>query len=133
MAVGAAMQRSPSRNRARGGGNVWLAAILASVMLLGCSAPARNGPALAALAHGAGALKPGQGRVVVYREKGYGGIADAGWKVDLDGETMGKVKTGTFIYKDRPAGPHKLVLDFDTFPRPSHREFDVAPGHVYVF
>jgi len=88
---------------------------------------------LAALAHGTGALKPGQARIVVYREKSYGGLVDNGWKVNLDGEPMGSVKTGTFIYKDRPAGPHKLVLEWDPFPRPSHREVDVVSGRTYVF
>jgi hypothetical protein len=42
-------------------------------------------------------------RVVVVRpEKGFFGV-DGAFPVELDGEPLGELKTGTFAYPDRPA------------------------------
>jgi hypothetical protein len=59
---------------------------------------------------------------------------DIGWKVYLDEAAMGDLKTGTFVYSDRPAGPHQLF-----FARPgdlsrgSQQSFSAAPGRTYFF
>jgi hypothetical protein len=100
-------------------------------MLSGCAATLREGTSLAALAQRA--PKAGLARVAVYRHKGYAGLFDIGWKVELDGTPMAGIKTGTFVYRDVPAGPHRLVFLGDQFPRPSHHEFNAAAGRTYAF
>jgi hypothetical protein len=104
---------------------------LAAAVLSGCAATAREGTSLAAMAQRA--PKPGQARIAVYRHKGYGGLFDVGWKVGLDGEPMPGLKTGTFVYRDVPAGRHQLVFLTDHFPRVSRHEFDAAAGRTYAF
>src|SRR5260370_40426254 len=50
----------------------------------------------------------------------------------VDGAPMGDLKTGTFVYRDRPAGSHKLTFERpgDLF-RESHQEFAAAAGRTY--
>lgn len=109
-------------------------ASVAIALVAGCAGPTRTGASLDTLTKTAGAPKAGQARIVVLRDKGYAGLFDAGWKVHLDGVPMGDLKTGTFVYRDRPAGPHQL-----TFARPadmsraSYHQFAAAPARTYVF
>ena len=99
-------------------------------MVAGCMGPTRTGASLDALS----APKPGLARIVVLRDKAYPGMFDIGWKVYLDEAAMGDLKTGTFVYSDRPAGPHQLF-----FARPgdlsrgSQQSFSAAPGRTYFF
>jgi hypothetical protein len=106
--------------------------LLAAVMLSGCATAGRDGPPYSALAQSKGPPKAGQARIIVFRE-GSPGLFNVAWDVTLDGAAMGGVRTSTFIYRDVPAGRHKLVLLFDPFPRPSTLEFDVASGRTYAF
>ncbi len=79
-------------------------------------------------------LKPGVARVYVLRDKAYPGIFDTGWQAYLDEAPMGDLKTGTFVYIDRPPGPHRLY-----FARPgdlyraSQQEISVLGGRTYYF
>ena len=107
--------------------------VLAAALLAGCSVTARDGASFSALAKSMGPPKAGQARIIVFRDPAFAGIADPAWPVTIDGEAMGKVRTGEFIYRDRPGGRHKLVLQWDPFPRPSFLEFDATPGRTYVF
>lgn len=108
--------------------------LLAVTVVTGCAAPARTGATLDALTKNIGTPKAGHARVFVLRDKAFAGIIDAGWNVHLDGQTMGDLKTGTFVYLDRPAGRHQL-----TFARGgdlahvSRLDFDVAGGRSYYF
>ena len=103
-------------------------------MLAACSGPARTGATFDGLTKSVGTPKPGQARVVVLRDKGFGGIFDAGWQVRLDGNPMGEIKTGTFAYRDVSSGAHKLTFSRPgDFARESHNTFTAAAGHTYFF
>jgi hypothetical protein len=108
--------------------------LLLAAALCGCVTTASTGPSLSELARSVGPPKAGQARIVVFRDKGVGGlVGGVGWDVNLDGQPMGSVKFGTFVYRDRPGGRHQLELLFDPFPRPSRHAFDAVPGRTYVF
>ena len=108
--------------------------ILAVTAVTGCAAPARTGATLDALTKNIGMPKPGHARVFVLRDKAFAGIIDAGWNVQLDGQTMGDLKTGTFVYLDRPAGRHHLSFSRGgDLAHVSRLDFDVAGGRTYYF
>ena len=111
---------------------VALLSVLMVVMISGC-APARSGAEFAALSQIIGPPKTGQARIVVFREQAYGGLFDVGWDVKLDGQTMRDLKTGTYVYADRPAGRHQLSSSMAMFPDVTQRDFTVAPGKTYYF
>jgi hypothetical protein len=76
----------------------------------------------------------GQSRIAVVRGKGFTDIFDSGWEVRLDGNPMGDLKTGTFVYRDRPAGRHLLSFQrLGDLSRASQLEVTTAPGRTYVY
>ena len=79
-------------------------------------------------------LKPGLSRIFVLRDRAYGGIFDTGWQAYLDEAPMGDLKTGTFVYLDRPPGSHRLYFarPGDLF-RASQQEISVLPGAHLLF
>lgn len=109
-----------------------LTLLVLTAILSGCTTTAQNGPPYSALAQSMGPPKAGQARIIVFRG-GSPALFNTPWDVTLDGTPLGGVGMGTFIYRDVPAGRHKLVLLFDPFPRPSTLEFDVAGGRTYAF
>jgi hypothetical protein len=111
-----------------------LGALFVALLLAGCAAPTRTGATLDQLNAKIGGPGQGRARIVVIRDKEAGTLIDAGWKVSLDGAVMGDLKSGTFVYRDRRAGPHKLFFwRPGDFSRASIREFVAAPGRTYVF
>ena len=104
-------------------------ALVVATAAAGC-APTRTGATLDAIAP----PKPGVARVFVLRDKSFGNIIDTGFQAYLDEAPMGDLKTGTFVYRDVPAGPHKLFFarPLEMF-RGSHQEFSAAPGRSYYF
>lgn len=111
-----------------------VAALAATVALASCAGPTRTGASFETLSKSVGAPKPGHGRIIVLRDKAFPGIFDVGWQVRLDGEPMGDLKTGTFVYRDRAGGPHQLTFErAGDFSRASHRSFSVAAGRTYYF
>jgi hypothetical protein len=98
------------------------------VVMAALSGCAREGLDFASVSQGSGGPKNGQGRIVVLLEKGYGGLLDHGYPVSLDGEPMGELRTGTFLYRDRPAGRHELSVNEWDFPGVTKQEIAVAPG-----
>jgi hypothetical protein len=104
--------------------------VLAIVAVFAGCAPIRTGATLDALA----APKPGLARVFVLRDRAFGGLFDTGWQAYLDETPMGNLKTGTFVYLDRPAGQHRLFFarPGDLF-RASQQEISVLPGRTYYF
>ena len=108
---------------------LWLAAI----MLAGCAAT-RDGAEFASVAHTLGPPKPGHARIVIMREKGFGGLVDYGYAVTLDGRPLGgELKTGTFLYADAPAGRHELGVKVFSFPGETRQELAATPGRTYFF
>jgi hypothetical protein len=113
---------------------LWRVLVLSilTAALSGC-VTAREGVEFASISRSTGAPKAGQGRIVVLREAGYAGIIDQGYSVALDGEPMGELKTGTFLYLDRPAGRHQLSVDELGFPGVTRQDISVASGRTYFF
>jgi hypothetical protein len=106
--------------------------LFAIVVSAGC-APARTGATLDDLNKKVGGPRGGQTRIVVIRPKDMT-LIDSGWKVYLDDAVMGDLKTGTFLYRDRPAGPHKLMFARPgEFARASTQELSASAGRTYVF
>jgi hypothetical protein len=106
--------------------------LVACVLLCGCETQ-RNGLDYSAMTEKLGTPKAGQARVVVLREKAYGGIVDGSWDVQLDGAPMNGLKTGTYVYADRPAGPHQLTATETAFPGVTRRDFSAQSGRTYFF
>ena len=122
-------------------GNLGIVVSLARATLLfltvavisGCAAPARNGASFTAASQTLGPPKAGNARIVVFRDKGYAGLIDAGWPIRINDAPMGNVKTGTFIYADRPAGRLQLSFIGSNLPRASRHDVNAAPGRTYFF
>jgi Protein of unknown function (DUF2846) len=117
------------------GGWMFLRALVllsAAVLLCGCETE-RDGIDYSAMTQRVGAPRPGQARVVILREKGYGGITDAAWEIQLDGAPMNGLRSGTYVYSDRPAGPHQLTATEPAFPGVTHRDITAQAGQTYFF
>jgi hypothetical protein len=106
--------------------------LIVAALLCGCET-ARNGLDYSAMAQKLGPPKAGQARIVVLREKAYGGIIDGDWEVQLDGGPMKGLKTGTYVYADRPAGRHQLTATEAAFPGVTRRDVTVESGRTYFF
>jgi hypothetical protein len=109
-------------------------AFAALTLAAGCAGPTRTGPTFDALAQTIKAPKGKNARIVVLRDKAFPGIFDVGWQARLDGAPMEDLKTGTFVYRDVPAGAHKLTFERGgDLSRESHQEFVAASGHTHFF
>jgi hypothetical protein len=106
-----------------------IAVAVVACALAGCTSE-RTGLDFAALSQKVGPPKPGQARVVVMREKGLG---DAGYNVGLDGAPMSDLKTGTYVYADKPAGHHDLSSTAALFPGETHKDITLVAGRTYFF
>lgn len=106
--------------------------LVVAAVLSGCVTE-RSGADYTALSQRVGAPKPGQARIVVLREKGYGGIVDQGWDVKLDGVPMRDLKTGTFVYADRPQGRHQLSANMELFSGVTQVDVQAESGRTYFF
>jgi hypothetical protein len=103
-----------------------------AVLISGCVTE-RSGADYPSLSQRIGTPRPGQARIVVFREKGYAGIADEGWDVKLDGTPLRPLKTGTFIYTERPAGHHDLSASMQLFSGDTHVDVAAETGRTYFF
>ncbi|MCK9919512.1 DUF2846 domain-containing protein [Microbacteriaceae bacterium K1510] len=113
---------------------VALPIVLVTLFLMAGCAPTRTGATLDELNGKVGGPGGKQARIVVLRAKDVGDLFDSGWQVYLDEVPMGDLKTGTFVYRDRPAGPHKLAFArAGDLSRASTHDFDAASGRTYVF
>ena len=117
-----------------GGVMLWRIVVLSivAVTIAGC-VTTRAGVDFASLSQKSGPTKPGQARIVVFREQAYGGLFDQGWDVKLDGQPMGDMKTGTYVYADRPAGRHQLSSEMVGFPGVTQRDITVTAGRTHFF
>jgi hypothetical protein len=106
--------------------------LVAAVMLCGCETE-RGGLDYSAMMQKVGPPRSGMSRMVVLREKAFGGIIDAGWDVQLDEAPMSGLKTGTYVYTDRPAGRHQLTATEPAFPGVTRRDITAESGHTYFF
>jgi Protein of unknown function (DUF2846) len=102
-----------------------------AVFLSGCASE-RSGFDYAGVMQKLGPPRPGQSRIVVLQEKASGLTATVS-DVKLDGGPMGILKTGTYIYADRPAGRHQLLATETLFPGESKRDIKTESGRTYFF
>lgn len=106
--------------------------LLVAVLLSGCETE-RSGLDYSAMMQKIGPPRAGQSRIVVLREKGYAGLTDPGWDVKLDGGPMADLKTGTYVYVDRPPGQHQISATAALFPGVSQRDISTQSGRTYFF
>jgi Protein of unknown function (DUF2846) len=106
-----------------------VALLMGAVLLWGCASE-RIGADYAAITQKVGPPRAGQARIVVLQEKtnAYGATA---CDVKLDGILMGRLKTGTYVYADRPAGRHQLLATETMFPGESKRDITTESGRTY--
>jgi hypothetical protein len=105
---------------------------MAALLLSGCVTE-RGGADYASMVQKVGPPPAGQARIVVLREQGFAGIVDQGWDVRLDGGPMTDLKTGTYVYVDRPAGRHQLSATASMFPGVSQYDVAAVSGRTYFF
>jgi hypothetical protein len=79
----------------------------------------------------AGPLKPGMARIVVIRQEKVFTNMLRDFPVKVDNEAVGGVKTGGFVYVDRPAGRHVVSIDLWDIPGVSRYEIKAAAGRTY--
>lgn len=113
---------------------LWRIAMLLAVAVLisGC-VTTRTGADFASLSQKIGTPKAGQARIVVFREQAFGGLADQGWDVKLDGQPLSDLKTGTYVFADRPAGRHQLSSEMVLFPGVTQRDITLTAGRTHFF
>lgn len=108
-------------------------ACAAAALLSGCVSD-QVGTDYAAIAQKVGPPKAGQSRVVVFQEKRQGlSMAFCACDMKLDGEPIGKVIVGSYVYADRPAGRHQLIASEALFPGDTKRDFATESGRTYYF
>lgn len=111
----------------------WVVLFAISAILSGCVSDG-VGTDFASVAQKVGPPKAGQSRVVVFQEKRKGlSIALCACQIAVDGNPVGKVIAGTYVYADRPAGRHQLIVTESLFPGETRREFATVPGRTYYF
>jgi hypothetical protein len=108
---------------------ITLSALL--VLIAGCAT--RNGSDFTSLSQSIGPPKAGQARVVILREKAFAGLIDQGWEGKVDGEQMRDLKTGTYVYADRPAGRHRLSSTVWGWPGETQYDVTLAAGRTNFF
>jgi Protein of unknown function (DUF2846) len=107
--------------------------LMVAGLLSGCVSD-RTGFDYAAIVQKVGPPKSGQSRIVVLSEKSGGvGLDAALCDLMVDGGPTSRVKPGTYVYVDRPAGRHELVASQTLFPGDTKREVTTASGRTYFF
>jgi hypothetical protein len=106
--------------------------LVVAALLCGCETD-RQGLDYSEMLRKVGPPGSGKSRIVVLREKGYAGIADPGWDVRLDGGPMADLKTGTYVYLDRPPGQHQISATAAMFPGTSQVDISTQSGRTYFF
>jgi Protein of unknown function (DUF2846) len=116
-----------------GGVMLWRIPMLSivAVLISGC-VTAKNGADVASPSQKIGGPKPGQARIVVFREPAFG-LIDPGVEVKLDGQLLGDLKAGTYAYTDRPAGQHQLSCESAAFPGVTRQAITVTAGRTHFF
>lgn len=109
----------------------WVGLCVGVMLLSGCVTG--SGTDYAGLAKKLGAPTAGQSRVVILQEKRSNLVSYCICDMKVDGADIGKVKTGTFIYADRPSGVHVLTADELLYAGQTKREIRTEAGRTYFF
>jgi hypothetical protein len=109
-------------------------ALWAGAMLLSGCVSDGVGTGYASIAQKVGPPRGGQSRIVVLQPNREGlSLALCACDMKLDGNPIGKVVAGTYVYADRPAGRHELVAGETLFPGETKRDFTTVSGRTYYF
>lgn len=104
---------------------------VAAVLLSGCMTE-RTGFDYSAVTQKIGAPRAGHSRIVVLQEKN-NSLGATVCDVKLDGSPVGRLKIGTYVYADLPAGRHQLLATEAMFPGESRRDITTQAGRTYFF
>jgi len=108
-----------------------IVSLLWLIALAGCAGGGQTGPALESLA----SMTPPRGgtaRIVVMRtENGFMGAGDRSFGIKLDEQPMGDLMTGSFVYRDTPAGPHQIGADLWDIPGVTRYDVNAVAGRTY--
>jgi hypothetical protein len=108
-------------------------AILVSIALSLCSCThTRSGPTYDSMFQNA-SPQTENSRIVVFRNQAFTGLYDRAWDIKVDGQIIGALRAGTFVYVDCPPGHHGLSLDLWDEPGTSRASVDTTGGHAYFF
>ena len=110
----------------------WVASVLAALLLCSCQTTDRNGFDYATMTQKVGPPKAGQARIVMLREKTFR-IVDSDFRFELDGAPIRGLKTGTYVYADRPAGRHRFTATEDGFPGTTEIDISIQSGQTYFY
>jgi hypothetical protein len=106
---------------------------ISAIVLSGCVSDG-VGTDFASVAQKIGPPRAGQSRIVVFQAKREGlSMALCGCDVAIDGSPIGRVTVGKYVYTDRPAGRHQLVVTESMFPGETKLETATVPGRTYYF
>ncbi|HXH47721.1 MAG TPA: DUF2846 domain-containing protein [Bradyrhizobium sp.] len=103
------------------------------VMLVGCVTN-QVGTDFASVSKKVGPPRAGHSRVVLLQDKRDGlSMAVCACEVKLDGAPLGKVVPGKYVYADRPAGRHQLLVTELLFPGDTKREIVMEAGRTHFY
>jgi hypothetical protein len=97
-------------------------------LLSGC-VTARTGFDYAVVMQKVGPPAAGKARIVFLNEKPRGYAAHA--EVTVDGAPAGRLKPGTYVYADRPAGRHQILATEPLYMGETKYEITTAAGRTY--
>jgi uncharacterized protein DUF2846 len=107
--------------------------LIVAMPLSGCVSD-RAGFDYAAIVQKVGPPHSGQSRIVVLSEKATGiGMDSALCDLKVDGGPASRLKPGTYVYADRPAGRHELVATQTLFPGETKHDVTTVSGRTYFF
>lgn len=109
-----------------------VAYLLGALLLCGCETTQRNGLDYAAMTQKVGPPKAGHARLVMLREKTFS-IVDSDFRFELDGTPVPGLKTGTYVYADRPAGQHRITASEAGFPGVTEIDISIQSGRTYFY
>jgi hypothetical protein len=92
----------------------------------------KEGTEYAVVSQKIGSPRPGQSRVVIMSLKD-SWLDRTSCDAKVDGVALSRLLPGTYVYVDRPAGPHHLVATQTLFPGDSVLDFNTEPGRTYFF
>src|SRR3954447_13459562 len=111
----------------------WRGVVLsvAAFLLVDCVTEG-SGADYAGMLRKVGPPRAGQARIVVLQEKA-SGLASCACDLKLDGDVIGRLKPGSYVYADRPAGRHQLLATETMFPGDSKRDITMESGRTHFF
>ncbi len=103
----------------------------AALMVSGCLT-GKEGTEYAVVSQKIGAPRSGHSRIVIMSLKD-AWLDRTTCDAEVDGVALSRLIPGTYVYLDRPAGPHHLVATQTLFPGDSVLDFNTEPGRTYFF